>query len=292
MKQDALLAEAREFQTKRHLGQNFLVDCPTLDIIAGLLDLSQGDRVVEIGAGIGFLTRILAASGASITAVDLDVECTDYLESLELGNVEILHGDFLRFDLSSLTFFTDRRNENLSKCREGGRKPKVIGNVPYQITGRIIAHLLGEIGQPAPWFKDIERIVLTVQLEVARRMVACAGEEDYSRLSLLIAYFCQASLEAVVDRQCFYPSPEVTSAIVRLTPLKQPGVTCKNHILLRQLIEAGFRQRRKMLRNSLSFLKLGPQELGRVFASVNFDPQVRAERLSLQQFAKLADALS
>ncbi len=132
---------------------------------------------------------------------------------------------------------------------------------------------------------------MTVQLEVARRFVASPGSGDYSQISLLTQFYCTPELLEVVPSDSFYPVPQVESAVVLFTPRPNPPVDCRNLRLLRQVIQAGFRQRRKMLKNNLSFLSLSQEELNSIFKSLNFDPQIRAERLSLKQFALLADAL-
>jgi 16S rRNA (adenine1518-N6/adenine1519-N6)-dimethyltransferase len=132
-----------------------------------------------------------------------------------------------------------------------------------------------------------------VQYEVAQRLVAKAGDKNYSRVSLLIDYYCDAELIlAPIPADAFYPPPEVRSAIVSMTLRRSPVATCQNRQLMRQLVAAGFRQRRKMLRNSLSFMKLPQQVIDSVFKELSIDPQVRAERLSVTQFAMLADAFS
>lgn len=271
-----LLKEASSFRAKKSLGQNFLVDVEHLEHIAEQLELKPSDHVLEIGPGLGFLTRILAASKAHITAVELDQDCVDYLNDRGLAsNVHLVHGDFLDFDLGCI------KSDNI----------KVVGNVPYQITTPIIARLLGEIDAPSPWLNRIDRIVMTVQLEVARRLTAQADTDDYSQISTLINYFAASKLLFKVEPSAFYPVPEVTSAVVQLTPLESPSVRCRNPRLLRQLIRAGFKQRRKMLRNNLAFLHLNNQQIAMLFRKLNFDPQTRAERLSLTQFARLADEI-
>lgn len=269
-----LLAEARAFGAKKRLGQNFLIDPDRLARIAGALAIAPGDIVLEIGPGLGFLTRTLAASRAQVTAVELDQAAVAHLQALALPGVQVVHGDFLAFDVGQL----------------GGRV-KVVGNVPYQITSRILCHLLGEIDEPSPWLAAIERVVMTVQLEVAERFVASPGGKDYSQISLLAQYYSKPSLLEKVPAGSFFPAPAVTSAVVMFEPLPAPAVACVNRRLLRQVIQAGFSQRRKMLRNNLGFLHLSPGELDRVFAQLRLDPQARAERLSLTQFALLTDAL-
>lgn len=287
-----LTREASAFNLKKRLGQHFLVDADVLHTIVGALDAKPGDKVIEVGSGIGFLTRLLVRTAADVVAVDLDRESTRMLADMSLPRVQIKQGDFLQFDINRLDFFPRKGEESekeLAPLREG--RLKIIGNVPYQITGRIIGHILGELDKPSPWLNSIDNVVLTIQYEVAKRMVAKAGEEDYSRVSLLIEYYCKASIVSVVPPEAFYPPPQVTSAVIKLEPLPKPSVECRNTVLLRQVIEAGFRQRRKMLKNSLSFLRFTPEEIDQVLRKLQFDPQVRAERISLKQFAMLADAL-
>lgn len=289
---EGLTREASSFHLKKRLGQHFLVDVPTLRTIVEALGAKPGEKVIEVGSGIGFLTRLLVATEANVVAVDLDRETTQMLVDMHLPRVETRQGDFLQFDLDRLDFFPRKSDEQGSELAPiNTERLKVIGNVPYQITGRIVGHLLGEIDKPSPWLNRIDNIVLTIQHEVAKRMVATAGQEDYSKVSLLIAYYCKPTLVAVVPPEAFYPPPKVTSAVIKLEPLAKPSVECRNTVLLRQVIQAGFRQRRKMLKNSLSFLRFEAADIDKVFRKLSFDPQVRAERLSLHQFAMLADAL-
>lgn len=238
------------------------------------MDIKATDNVLEIGPGIGFLTRFLSATGARVHAVELDWECCINLKDLALPNVTIHQQDFLQFDLAS-------QPEHL----------KVAGNVPYQITTPILCYLFGEIGTPSPWFHNIEKVVLTVQKEVAERFVAKPGTSEYSKITLLTNYFSQAEILHILPSECFYPPPKVTSAVVSFTPLPTPPIDCTNHKLLRQVIKAGFGQKRKMLKNNLAFLKQPLSALDAVFAEMNLDPQTRAERLSLQQFARLTNLL-
>lgn len=268
---------AKSFHTKKHLGQHFLVDTECLQDIVAACQIENGERVLEIGPGAGFLTRFLTATGANVVAVELDRQAVDELHRLKANNLEIVHGDFLRYDLAG--------------CLKDSERLTVVGNVPYQITAPIVSHVFGEIGQPSPWLNRLQSVVLTVQLEVAERFVATPGSKDYSQVTLLVNYFARASLVRKVKRESFYPPPNVNSAVVRFELLDKPPINCHNTKLLRQVIKAGFSQRRKMLKNTLAFLQLPDSVVDDVFRQLSFDPQVRAERLSLQQFAVLADAL-
>ena len=238
------------------------------------LSLTANDTVIEIGPGLGFLTRFLCETGASIVAVELDREAVADLGGFSLPGLNIVHADFLSYDLAEI------------------KGPfKVVGNVPYQITTPIVCRLFGEIGSPQLWFSNIEKVVLTVQFEVAERFVAQPNTREYSQITLLTNYFCDAKILFQLAPEEFFPRPQVQSAVVEFTPRKNPPIDCANIKLLRQLIKAGFSQRRKMLRNNLSFLKLSDQELSQVFKQIDLDPQTRAERLSLNTFAELTNRL-
>jgi 16S rRNA (adenine1518-N6/adenine1519-N6)-dimethyltransferase len=224
-----------------------------------------------------------------VVAVELDRESVSHLKTLKLEKLSIKHGDFLAYDIHSGRF-RQGEQEGWSEAPKDARL-KIVGNVPYQITGLILSHLLGEIAEPSPHLQQIDCIVLTVQKEVAQRMVAKPGSKHYARLSLLISYFCDAELLFEVPASSFFPAPKVDSAVVRLYPLAAPPVECKNHKFLRKVIKAGFAQRRKMLRNALTSLAIPQEQINDIFKELRFDPQVRAETLSLQQFALLTDAL-
>ncbi len=266
-----------------------MVNAEVLQAIADSLQLTAEDHVLEIGPGIGFLTRFLAASGAKITAVELDRESISELKALNLPNLSIKHGDFLSYDIASGRF-REKGSPGWSEPDEK-QKIKVAGNVPYQITGLILGHLLGEIGEPATNLKQIDRIVLMVQKEVAERMVAQPGSKQFAQLSLLIQYHCVAELVRQVPAELFYPPPKVDSAIVCLIPHQNTPVDCANLKLLRRVIKAGFAQRRKMLRNALTALGAPQSTIDEVFKDLRIDPQARAETFSLVQFAMLTNAL-
>ncbi len=286
-----LTKEAKAFRPNKRLGQHFLVDIEALHKIVKALDARPDDTVIEVGPGIGFLTRFVCKTGAKTIGVDLDRLSIERLNAQNLPNLEILHGDILQFDLNRLDFFRKKGEEATVVQTPPTSRIKVVGNVPYQITGMIIGHLLGELDKPSPWIQRIDTIVLTVQYEVAQRIVAQAGESEYSRVSLLVQQYCRPEIVAVIPPESFFPAPQVSSAVIKLTPHAKPKVTARNMTLMRQLIQAGFRQRRKMYRNALTFLRIPQNQIDAVFSKLGLDPQVRAERLSLAQFAMLADAL-
>ncbi len=274
---EELLARARRVFAKKKLGQNFFVDPDRLDKIVEALEITPDDHVLEVGFGLAFLTERLAASGAArLTGVELDRELIEYSQNKFANHVELIHGDFLDFDLGQL------------------QPPvtKIIGNVPYQITTPIIAHIFGEIGEPSSWSQNISTVVMTIQMEVAERIVAKPGSKAYSHLTILKEWFFDAEILFDVPPYCFFPVPEVTSSVVRLRKKEKPPVEPADMALFKQILKAGFKQRRKMLKNNLAFLKLGEIRIGEIMRSVSVNPNARAEDLSIIQFATLADALA
>lgn len=274
---EQLLARARKVFAKKKLGQNFFVDPERLAKIVESLEVEPNDHVVEIGFGLGFLTESLAQTNAAkVTGIELDRELIEYSQNKFGKNVELIHGDFLDFDLGSLS----------------PPVTKIIGNVPYQITSPIVAHIFGEIGEPSPWLEHIKTVVLTIQLEVADRLVAKPGSKAYSHLTILKEYFFDAEILFTVPPYSFFPVPNVTSAVVRLTKKERPPVTTIDMPLFKRILAAGFKQRRKMLKNNLAFLKLGEIRLAEIMRKAGINPNARAEDLTIKQFATLADVFS
>lgn len=273
---EQLISRARKVFAKKKLGQNFFVDTARLDRIIDSLEINRSDHVLEIGFGLGFLTERLAAAGARLTGIELDRDLLEASTNKFGANVKLIHGDFLELDLGS---FQPPVN-------------KIVGNVPYQITSPIVAHIFGEIGEPAPWLNQIEMVIMTIQLEVAERLIAKPGSKAYSHLTILKEYLFSAEVLFRVPPYSFFPIPAVTSAVVCLKPLRKPPVNCADMTLFKRIIAAGFKQRRKMLKNNLAFLHLGESRLASLMRDTGINPAARAEDLSIQQFAKLADALS
>jgi 16S rRNA (adenine1518-N6/adenine1519-N6)-dimethyltransferase len=273
---EMLFQRAISVRSKKKLGQNFLVEPPTLDKIVDSLDLSPSDTVLEIGPGLGFLTELLCETGARVYAVELDRELLEPLSALKYHNLTVIHGDFLEFDLSQL--------------KAAGIK--VVGNVPYQITTPIIAHVFGEIGQPSAWNRQVERLTMTVQVELARRICAPPGIKDYGQLTLLAQYYAQSKILFKVGNEEFIPKPDVQSAVIEMRSLAKPPVAVEDPAFLRRMVQAGFKERRKMLKNNLSFTRLSEVEIITIFADLGISPSARAENLSLAQFAKISAAFA
>ncbi len=252
---------------KKGLGQNFLVDPTHQARIVDAADLIDDDTVLEVGPGPGVLTELIAAAAGRVIAVELDDRLIPFLRERFSAepNVTIIHGDILEIDPGALT---------------EGKPYKVVANLPYYITSAVIRHLLEST--PAP-----EVLVLTVQREVAERMVA--QPPNMSLLALGVQFYCTGRIVARVPAGAFYPAPKVDSAVVRLD--RRPAVIA-NDVGAAQFFEvarAGFSQPRKQLRNSLaSGLQVAPADIEKWLARVGVDPKRRAETLTLAEWAALA----
>ena len=266
------------FTFKKSLGQNFLINpdvCPAMANAA--CDSETG--VIEIGPGIGVLTRELAKTAKKVIAIELDERLKKILpETLSgLDNVEVIYGDALKLDLNEII------KEKLSCCKSVA----VCANLPYYITSPVIMNLL-ESRLP------ITSVTVMVQKEVAMRMQAGPGTKDYGALSLAVQFYAEPYIAANVPPNCFIPRPNVGSAVIRLKTYEQPQIQVKDEAFLFALIRASFNQRRKTLVNSLknaSDLKLEKEQVLEALRTMGLSETVRGEALTLEQFASLADLL-
>lgn len=253
---------------KQSLGQNFLYDEGLLGRIVAAAELSPGDAVLEVGPGLGALTRQLAQVAGRVVAVELDDRLLPVLryELSPFSHVAIVHADILSFDPAA--WFD--------------APFVVVANVPYYITGAILRHLLE--GRPRP-----RRLVLTVQREVAERLAATPPK--MSLLAVSVQYFARPEIVARIPAGAFYPPPKVDSAILRLRPWQQPPVDAPDEEAFFAVARAGFGQRRKQLRNSLrANLNLSQELTDALLHQAGIDPQRRAETLELAEWARLAHA--
>ena len=267
------LLRAHDLYLRKRLGQNFLVDPVALQCIVAASDLSPEDTVIEAGAGLGNLTRPLAERAGRVVAVELDdgLVAVLRLELADLGNVQILHGDILRIP-------------NLGIPNLGY---KVVGNLPYYITSAILRRFLED--EPRP-----RLMVVTIQREVAERIVAEPGR--MSLLAVSVQFYGQPRIVARIPPSAFFPSPQIDSAVLRIEVGEQPAVALPEGTDAKayfHVVRAGFSQRRKMLRNSLSGgLALLPARVEGALDGVGIDPRRRAETLSLEEWAQATGALS
>lgn len=271
----AEILRRRRLRPKHRWGQNFLTDANLLGKVVSAGSLTPDDAVLEIGPGLGALTRALAGAAGKVVAVEVDPELYATLteETLtDLPNVEVVHADFLEVDLDRLV------PERLGP----GRHP-VVANIPYSITSPVVIRLLEHRHL-------FDRVVLMVQREVADRLAAAPGTPDYGSLTLFTHLFAEVHFVAPVSRRAFIPAPKVESAIVRLDVRESPRYPDLTPERYLAVTRAAFQQRRKSLHNALTGPLLGwtREEARAALEAAGIDPVRRGETLSPEEFAELA----
>lgn len=260
------------FRPKKSLGQNFLIHERVIDAILRLLDLAPGDEVVEIGPGMGFLTRRLLEYAARVWAVEIDDALVERLRRAEFAadvKFSLVHGDILEVALADLL---------------PSRKVKLAGNLPYSIATPVLFRIF-------EWREHFSTLVLMVQKEVADRMASAPGTKDYGSLSVWCQVHGRITQKVSVAPEAFFPRPRVRSTVLKIHLHDQPLVKGPEVAVLRGLVRAAFGQRRKTLGNALSgWLKGGRTEIETFLRAQAIDPQRRGETLSIDEFIRLARA--
>lgn len=267
-----------DFHFQKKYGQNFLIDTHVLEKIIAAAEVTSEDFVLEIGPGIGTMTQYLCENARQVAAVEVDQKLIPVLEETLSGyqNVAVINEDILKIDV----------NELAGKYN-GGKPIKVVANLPYYITTPIIMGLF-EAHVP------LKSITVMVQKEVAERMQAVPGTKEYGALSLAVQYYAKAEVVANVPPNCFMPRPKVGSAVIRLTCHKDRPVTVRDEAFLFRVIRASFNQKRKTLVNGLgndAALGVAKEQAVQALEKMGLQPDVRGERLSLQEFAQLSNLL-
>jgi len=258
------------------MGQHFLADGNTVQRIVEIADVGPGDRIVEIGPGLGALTQGLLERGAYVAAIEKDAGLVRVLTELFSGHprLVLLHADALRVDPAGV----------FPGEWPAGTPRKVVANLPYYITSQLLLRIL-ESNPP------FERAVVMVQREVAQRLVAPPGSKEYGALTVSVAYRAHVELAAKIPPTVFIPPPSVASEVVVLKPRPCPYDVGDPGCFLR-VVRAAFGKRRKTLANALKELGLGAGEVARALEDCGIDPARRGETLTLAEFASLSGALS
>ena len=269
-----------DFKCKKRLGQNFLVDQNTLQIIINSLKLNKEDCILEIGTGIGTLTSALSPLVKQVISIEKDKKLAPLLkESLSSSNnIEIIFEDIINFNL--INFFEQKR-------KKGGKIEKIVGNLPYYISISLIRQIL-ELNQ------YLKLAVFLVQKEVGERLMAQAGNKNYGILSLVAQYYAKPQKVHIVPPTVFYPQPKVSSMITKLDIYKKPRVQVGSEKLFFNIIRASFQQRRKRLINSLSNYfegEIAKTEIEDILSKTSIDKNRRGETLTLEEFAGLSMAM-
>jgi len=254
---------------KKGLGQNFLVDDTYLQRIVEAAGVGPQDEVLEIGAGLGSLTRYLAASAGRVCAVEMDGRFMPVLKKVlkDFNNVVLVNADVMETDPGTWM-----------------RQPayQVVANIPYYITSALIRHLLESDVKPG-------RMTLTIQKEVAQRI--CAKPGDLSLLALSVQVFGSPRVALAIPAGAFYPAPKVDSAVLTVELMEKPLVPQEHLAEFFNLAKAAFSRKRKMLHNALSgYAGLGAEGAARLLETAAIDAQRRAQTLTLEEWGRLADA--
>lgn len=264
----ALLLRKYGLRPHKGLGQNFLEDPTALEKIVTAADVQPTDTVLEIGPGLGSLTRYLAASAKAVVAVELDQHLLPPLKSVlaPYTNVRLIHGDILEVSPNDLIHEQDYI---------------VVANIPYYITSALIRHLLESKAKP-------RRIVLTIQKEVAKRI--CEKPGDLSLLALSVQVYGRPYIAADIPADAFFPPPSVDSSVLCIDIYPAPLIPVELLETFFKLSKAGFSQKRKTLRNALSAgLQISPSAAADLLTSADIDPQRRAETLSMEEWQRLSE---
>jgi 16S rRNA (adenine1518-N6/adenine1519-N6)-dimethyltransferase len=258
-----------DLRPSKKLGQNFLQDEQALQKITEIADIQVQDTILEIGPGLGGLTRHLALAARQVVAVELDESLFPALRTVlaPYANVRLIHADILKLRSADLVTAPDYL---------------VVANIPYYITSALLRHLLAQSPRP-------RRLVLTVQEEVAERI--CAGSGKMSLLALSVQVYGRAEVAARIPAAAFFPTPSVNSAVVSINIYPEPLIPYPLLDTFFRLAKAGFGQKRKKIRNSLSAI-MPREKAEQILLAAGIDPQRRAETLSLVEWGKISNQLS
>lgn len=265
------------FKFSKSLGQNFLIDDNVIDRILEGARLSETDRIIEVGPGIGTLTREMGKVAENVVAIEIDKTLIPILKETlaDLDNVEVVNEDILKVDVQGLI------NEKLN-----GGPVKLVANLPYYITTPIVMKFLEE---DIP----VTDIVVMVQKEVADRMNAQPSTKDYGALSVAVQYYCDTEIVAKAPRHMFVPQPNVDSIVIGLHVRDEKKYIVDNEDIFFKTVKASFGQRRKTLLNSLGGLGfLSKDQIKEALKAANIDEKRRGETLSIDEFANLSNEIN
>ena len=271
-----LLAKYSISPSKR-LGQHFLTDKRIMMAIVRTAEVNSEETVVEVGPGLGEMTKLLASKARRVIAIEVDESMVAMLMDrlADYENIVLLRGDALKFDF-------------LGESRKWGEKLKVVSNLPYNISTQLLFRLV-------EMREAFSGMTLMLQREVAERIVATPGGKQYGILSVLLQLYCDTCIRLLVMPSSFYPRPKVESAVVRFDFLQKPRVEIENEPIFRKVVKASFGHRRKTLKNALknaAFFSVKGEEIEVYLRNVGIDPRRRGETLTLQEFADLSTAIS
>lgn len=276
-----IIMKKYNIKANKSLGQNFLISQEVVDNIIEASEISEKDLVIEIGPGLGTLTKRLLEQAGKVICVELDTNMINILEErfFLYKNLEIINQDILKVDL--------KNKIKQEKEKNGFEKVKIVANLPYYITTPIIMKLLEEE-------LDLESITVMIQKEVADRLTAIPGKKNTGAITYTVYYYTDSEEILEVPKDSFIPEPEVTSEVIKLNIRKTPIVEPKNKEKMFKVIKCAFTQRRKTLLNSLVNTNIldSKQQGINMLNSLNINENIRPEELTIEQFKKISDFLS
>ena len=269
-----------KIKANKSLGQNFLISQKVVDKIVESSSITKDDLVIEIGPGLGTLTKELLEKAGKVICIELDKKMIKILNDRfsMYKNFELIHGDVLKVRLNKI--IKDEKEKN------GLKKAKIVANLPYYITTPIVMKLLEDR-------LDLETITVMVQKEVADRLIAIPGEKDTGAITYSVYYYATSEAILEVPNDSFIPEPEVTSKVIKLTIRKEPPVEVKSRGVMFKIIKSAFMQRRKTLLNALTNTKvfMSKEEGIEILKELNLDENIRAEKLTIEDFAQITNKI-
>ena len=267
-------------RANKSLGQNFLISEQVVNEIVESSKIDKEDLVIEIGPGLGTLTKYLLEKAGKVIGIELDKKMVEILQDrFKLyNNFELYQQYVLKIDLKHL-IKKEKENTNIKKV-------KIVANLPYYITTPIIMKLLEEK-------LDLESITVMIQKEVADRLIAIPGEKETGAITYAVYYYAIAEAILEVPKESFIPEPEVTSKVIKLNIRKEPPIEVQDKELMFKIIKSAFMQRRKTLINALNNAKIfqNKEEGNQILESLKLDESVRAEKLTLENFADITNRI-
>lgn len=261
------------FKFSKSLGQNFLIDNSVLEDIVTGADISKDDFVIEIGPGIGTLTKELLLKAKKVCSIELDSDLIPILEEelKDFTNLQIIHKDALKVDFNEII-----GNE---------QSVKLVANLPYYVTTPIIAKLLKE-------HYNFKSLTIMIQKEVAERIASKPDCKEYGAISILVQYYCDTKIIRKVSSSSFVPKPKVDSMVIRLDKLAEPRTKLDSVELFFRIVRDSFNMRRKTLWNALKNINLDKDKLQTAFCEAGIDPKRRGETLSIEEFGLLSNCIN
>ena len=277
LKDTKFIMDKYHITANKNLGQNFLIDDEAVAGIVEAANVSKDDLIIEIGPGLGTLTKELLDRAGKVICIELDKRMIEILNDRfsMYDNFKVLNDDVLKVDLKTLI-----ANEKI-------KNTKIVANLPYYITTPIIMKLLEER-------LDIETITVMIQKEVADRLVTKPGTGDTGAITYTIHYYTEPKRVLEVPNTAFIPAPKVNSTVINLNILKKPRVTVKDEAKLFEVIKTAFMQKRKTLVNALAnSSKFGTKEqIEKILQTLEIDNKIRPEKLTLEEFTQIAEAIN